>query len=924
MGSGSDDAVMERETVCFPKHGTQSVLQYGDVGFQEETRRWYSDAESTALERLIALKRELRDTPQDDFWSAVTEGLSQLLGADFCFVMKRVLVDEQEVPVEMPPIGEPGSCLMAAAVHYHTLDGCKNTTKSTKFHAYGCPCAYMRHDKVFVIPERLGDFITNNPNPVPTPCEAYIAVPLFDGGKCFGHFGVMWSAERAAQRQLSWASMEMLMHSLEDMICARFLEGANFIAQAKPTAPEKTRVIPHDAVTVAQSLRPYAGSLSHELRTPMQGIVGMLDVMYTTVEECVDSSLDPELKSVFKQLKQNIEIVQDSSRRAVEAADNVVHAYDMDMSLPDAPAPLLDEPSESYPPYSATTDKRPNILVAGNNLPLPRPNKRRRDEAFPQGSRSASNASSYTNKAPKLTRTPSSCARCAGDSDEAKAGLQEADNVQKLCDMGTKPNDTVVAESAGLVNGSNFSTRIIAPGLRHTGLRELIQFVINEGLKVGGRPDSTISHDTQTGEVIEVRNRGSDGQLGQKMIEWSIDPTVPSSMFIDEKDLSKLISCVFLNALKFTDKTNGRIKVVARMSKTNRFISIKIADNGPGIPAAFLPHLFKPFSQQNGSITRSSEGLGLGLLVAKGIARKLGGDLNCTRAETDGPHHGSEFEIKVPLHAGETISRPASPFGSPMPRKPELSTSGSPRRRAVTPGQGSPRLSSRALHDAVGEGTQEGPAMTQPASPPSPRSQITQITLPDAAISSDSDSVSPAPSPTTTASSAGEVLRPKPRARTSDAGNKIDRELAKKHPLRFLVVEDNALNRKILVSMLGKMGYQGIREAHNGGEAVRQMNASIEDQDHVDVVLMDIWMPVMDGFEATRRILTLAGARKVTVLAITADVTDGAMERATEVGIKGFMSKPYKMTDLQRFILQYCASDELAPSPSPPPTEISE
>ncbi|CAK1367643.1 unnamed protein product [Cercospora beticola] len=928
MGSGRDDTAMERETVCFPKHGTQSVLQHGDAGFQDETLRWYSNAESTALERLIALKRELRGTPRDDFWSAVTEGMSQLLGADICFVMKRVLVDEQEVPVEMPPMGEPGSCIMAAALHYHATDGSKSTVKSTKFHAYGCPCAYMRHDKVFVIPEKLGEFITNNPNALPTPCEAYIAVPLFDDGKCFGHFGAMWSAERAAQRQLSWASIEMLMHSLEDMISARFLEGANFIAQAKPTAPEKTRVIPHDAVTVAQSLRPYAGSLSHELRTPMQGIVGMLDVMYTTVEECVDSSIDPKVKAVFEQLKQNIEIVQDSSRRAVEAADNVVHAYDMDMSLPDAPAPLLDEPSESYSPFTKTTDKRPEIIVAGSNLPLHRPNKRRRDEAFNQGSRSASNASAYSKKVPKLNRTPSSCARCAGDSDEVKTGLQEADDVQRLCEFGAKSMTAATVESATMVTSSNFSTRIIAPGLRHTGLRELVQFVINEGLKVGGRPDSTVANDTETGEVIEVRNRGSDGEIGQKLIEWSIDPAVPVSMFIDEKDLSKLISCVFLNALKFTDKTDGRIKIIARMSKTNRFISIKISDNGPGIRAAFLPHLFKPFSQQNGSITRSSEGLGLGLLVAKGIARKLGGDLNCTRAVTDGPQHGSEFEIKVPLHAGETISRPSSPFASPMPRRAEASNSVSPRFRALTPAPGSPRSSSRALHEVVGEEAQtdshEGSETMQATTPPSPRSQIVHVTLPDAAISSDSDDLSPAPTPDTTPSPTGEILRPKPRPRTSDSANTIDRELAKKYPLRFLVVEDNALNRKILVSMLGKMGYQNILEAHNGGEAVRQMSASIESQNCVDVVLMDIWMPIMDGFEATRRILTMAGSRKVTVLAITADVTDGAMERATEVGIKGFMSKPYKMTDLQRFILQYIVSDEeVAASPTPASTEIS-
>lgn len=905
---------MARKSICFPHHGTRDILQYGDSGFQEENRRWYSTAESNALEKLITLKRELRKLSQEDFWAGVTEGLSDLLGADICFVMKRVLVDEQEVPVEMPPIGEPGSCLMAAALHYHANDGTKSTVRSAKFHAYGCPCAYMRHDKVFIIPERLNDFITNNPNKLPTPCEAYMALPLFDGDKCFGHFGVMWSVEGAAQRELSWASIEMLMHSLEDMISARFVEGANFIAQAKPTALEKSRVIPHDAVSVAQSLRPYAGSLSHELRTPMQGIVGMLDVMYTTVEECADSSRDPSLKSVFEQLKLNIETVQDSSRRAVEAADNVVHAYDMDMAVPDAPAHLLEEPSESFSPGAATADKRPDILVAGSNLPLHRPKKRRRDDAFGHGSRNTSDASLHSPKFPKLTRTPSACARCAGDSQEVKTGLLEAENVQRLCEIGAAPMEDVV-------QNTTVSSRIIAPGLRHTGLRELIQYVINEGLKVGGRPDSAISQDTETGEIIEVRNRGSDGALGQKTIEWSVDPAVPITMFIDEKDLSKLVSCVFLNALKFTDKTEGHIKVVAKMSRTNRFISIKISDNGPGIPSAFLPHLFKPFSQQNRSITRSSEGLGLGLLVAKGIARKLGGDLNCTKAETEGSSHGSEFEIKVPLHAGETISRSGSPFGSPLPRKAPLTNGDTPHIKPLSAAPSSPRTLSRALHEAVGQGSkfysQQGSHLhlRMPGSPSSPQLIISNASLHDAVILAESDtsSSSSGTSPSTTSTPDIDVLRSRvPHVRKSVCAPTIDRELSKKYPLTFLVAEDNKINRKLLVSMLGKFGYERIYEAHDGTDAVRQMDlVATEKRTPVDVILMDLWMPLMDGYEATERILSRPGlndARKPTVLAVSADVTDGALERAAQVGMKGFMTKPFKLHDLQRLIVEFCTA----------------
>ena len=114
--------------------------------------------------------------------------------------------------------------------------------------------------------------------------------------------------------------------------------------------------------------------------------------------------------------------------------------------------------------------------------------------------------------------------------------------------------------------------------------------------------------------------------------------------------------------------------------------------------------------------------------------------------------------------------------------------------------------------------------------------------------------------------------------------------------------------------MLNKFGYKAIHEAHDGTEAVRQMKVQRRDGENIDVVLMDLWMPLMDGYEATERILEQhrneicdGCARKPTVLAVTADVTDGAQEKAARVGMKGFMTKPYKIHDLQRLITEYCA-----------------
>jgi signal transduction histidine kinase/AmiR/NasT family two-component response regulator len=890
---------MERETICFPHFGTQKVLQTGDQGFKEEIDRLYHRAESNALEALISLKASLGTLSTDDFWAALVEGIASIIGAQISFIFKRMLVDNHDAAVEMPPYGEPGSCLMASAVHFCTHDGSNNTIKETKFHAYGCPCTYMRHDKVFLIPENLNDFIANNPNKLPTPAEAYIALPLFADGKNIAHFGAMWSKEGAAERQLSWAFIEMLLHSLEDMVLQRLKQGSNFLRPAAVT--ERRSVIPHDAVSVAQSLRPYAGSLSHELRTPMQGIVGMLDVMYTSVQEAVETQKDPHLRRIFRDLKENIEVVQDSSRRAVEAADNVVHAYDMDMSLPDAPPPLLDDLELASPFSAAPADRRPEIFVAGSNLPLSR--KRRREETSFYESGYAS-----SNKTQKVASTRSSWSQSAELSQALREGVRQATQVQQNARLGATLANVPTAEDAELAAGSTSTVnRIIAPGLRHTNMREVFQHVINEGLKVGGRPDSTIAQETKLGEIVEVRTRGSDGTAKTKFIEWDVDTNTPRTLFTDERDLSKLISCVFLNAIKFTDQNGGRVRLFARMSQRGRYISIKVSDNGPGIPAAFIPKLYKAFSRENESITRQSEGLGLGLMVAKGLARKLGGDLLCTKAVTEGPDHGSEFEIKVPVTAGETISRPTSPFGSPMPHAASLAPlaiPGTPPSAAVTPFAQSPTKLCQDLQETFENGTNGSDRYFSPSISPKTESHI-QVPKPPVTITS-----SPPTPPNGLNAGAS-----RPRIRKSFSNPEIDRDLANKYPLTFLVAEDNKINRKLLVSMLSKFGYKCIHEAHDGAEAVRQMAVPRVDGEKIDVVLMDLWMPLMDGYEATERILgkytsTNGSAhitQKPTVLAVTADVTDGAQERAARVGMKGFMTKPYKIHDLQRLITEYCA-----------------
>ncbi|KAI9676227.1 MAG: hypothetical protein M1829_003056 [Trizodia sp. TS-e1964] len=859
-----------RKNLCLSEEGTTSVLLDGESAFPETLRKHFSIAENNAGERLIELKGKLRSASTHDFWQILMEEMTDIAGAQFGFVAKRILYDDQDSAIEMPPLGEPGSCLMGLAFYCNNGRGTKMFHRDYKYMAYGAPCAHMRHDKVFLIPGDMAHFIPT-PNNFPFPTEAYLGIPLFSEGKCFAHFGVMWTPEGAAARQLSWGYLEMFLHSLEDLILDRVLEGKSFV-ESNVLPP---KVVPHKSVSAAQSLKPYARSLSHELRTPMQGVVGMLDVMMATVQEAAELQTDEESRKVFQNLRENIEVVQDSSRRAVEAADNVVHAYDLNMEIPDTPVQAGDD-VDSIP----EAEKRPDILIEGHNIPFnPPANKRRRsDSAERQHDRAKKSrphhspeSSPYPDIASPHSEGLKQLVRETGEFTSSEDKMTATDIDAALIDNYIKSP----LRRAGSIGDSDMA---FAPGTKHTKIRGLLQLVINESLQVGGRPDSASAEETEFGEKIEVWSKNQRGDAKLKVIEWSVDPAVPESISVDERDIAKLISCVFLNAIKFTDK--GKITLKTTLSPRSRYIVINVIDTGPGIPPGFIPNLFKAFSQGDDSRTRQKEGLGLGLLVGRGLVRKMGGDIKCVRSDVEGPNRGTDFEIRIPVTPSEANSAPGTP--------PPITAPDSTVARFL--------LDDSARRASVGEIIKHGtftatphldsPGLARPAGP------------------------KPTSSPST---------RPEALTRRDSINRAVhDRKLAEKHPLTFLVAEDNHINRKLLVSMLAKLGYRDVYQAYDGADAVRQMDAEREGP-AIDVVLMDLWMPFMDGYEATQKILKLPqylddnGNPTFTVLAVSADVTAAALERAAEVGIQGFMTKPYKLLDLQRLILEYCAKKRAQP-----------
>ncbi len=113
---------------------------------------------------------------------------------------------------------------------------------------------------------------------------------------------------------------------------------------------------------------------------------------------------------------------------------------------------------------------------------------------------------------------------------------------------------------------------------------------------------------------------------------------------------------------------------------------------------------------------------------------------------------------------------------------------------------------------------------------------------------------------------------------------------------RVLVVEDNEINLEIVSEMLGALGME-VEGAENGLEAVQKLKgASKED---FQVVLMDIHMPVMDGYEATKRIRSLdIPLKEIPILAMTGDGLAKDRELAKEAGMNGYITKPVNMSQM--------------------------
>lgn len=440
--------------------------------------------------------------------------------------------------------------------------------------------------------------------------------------------------------------------------------------------------------------------------------------------------------------------------------------------------------------------------------------------------------------------------------------------------------------------------------LRLTG--DILDFSRIESGKLQLEPQRTVLR-----ELIEDALDLLAGPAHAKHIEllhW-IDPAVPAAVTVDAGRLRQVLVNLISNAVKFT--LSGEISVEVGLlpfasrnpiAEDGRVrLQFTVRDTGIGIAPEKQHLLFRPFSQIDGGSTRRFGGTGLGLVISRTIVQLMDGEISFTSR----PGEGSvfTFTIRVPVPAGGA--------GDSVPRL----LAG--RRLALCVGSPSLRAELTRLGTEAGAEVVSADLASLPSTAcdlaviePGDELRAGQVArhLPPLAVCV-------ALVPLMWPGHRRDQLRPhfhvlvnKPVHHErllqvlagSVPGHSGDRSAAAAgrvdwSRLKVLLVEDNAVNQRLMQAVLGNLGCSW-STAVNGREAIARLAAA-----PCDVVLMDLHMPEIDGLVATRRIRQgEAGeaARGVWIIMLTADVQEDVRQTVLEAGADDFLGKPLQRPDL--------------------------
>ncbi len=412
-----------------------------------------------------------------------------------------------------------------------------------------------------------------------------------------------------------------------------------------------------------------------------------------------------------------------------------------------------------------------------------------------------------------------------------------------------------------------------------------------------------------------------------------IAPDVPDGLVGDPGRLRQVLVNLVGNAIKFTERGEVIAAVsVDGLTEDGVTLRVSAADTGIGIPADKVHTIFQPFEQADGSTTRRFGGTGLGLTISAKLVELMGGKIWVESEVGVGSTFWFTIKLGVQAHAHSTVSEPDLSQLEGLPVLvvddnatnrlilTELLTNWGMRPTAVDGG----RAALAALRSGAERGQPFPIALVDGMMPEMDgidlaeqirrEPEITAVRLllltsagqPDDTVRCRALAISVCLTKPVRQSELFDALvkeiaiwnRSEVVRRPQPVAAELTRFAPRKVGLRVLLAEDHPVNQKVAVRMLQHQGHTVVVAPH-GREAVSALESA-----RFDVVLMDLQMPEMDGFEALRAIRQreMLTGNRTPIIALTAHAMQGDRERCLDAGFDSYLPKPIRQADLQAAI----------------------